>query len=112
MSRTKLLISQVVLQKKSLNKSVVRIYVRLLCAKGKYKEAIRSPETLNNVKPNVPLLLQECRLKDRIFHRDKKCYKRALLLSEQKGRKDPDYLMVLFLSDDKRFESKRLFTQA
>ncbi|WP_039057150.1 hypothetical protein [Enterobacter sp. Bisph1] len=95
------------------NVNVIRNYTSLLSSRGQYEKAIAWLVPINKVRNNPSLLLQECMLKHRVSHSDTACYKRVIGLSEHQGREDMDYLMALYFTDDRTFQTvkQRLLQQ-
>ncbi|AOR62533.1 hypothetical protein [Pectobacterium wasabiae] len=89
------------------NINVTRIYSSILSSRGEYEKAIFVLNTFNKHDENYSLMLQECMLKDRIGKYNSLCYGDVISLMRSKGVNNIDYLMALFLNDDKDFNKER-----
>lgn len=89
------------------NINIVRMYTEVLSSEGKYHEAINVLSLFNSKNKNPSLLLNECMLKDRMGNNEPSCYAKVISLKEASNKKDIDYLMALFMTNDKRFDKEK-----
>ncbi|GLR08294.1 hypothetical protein GCM10007905_10130 [Mixta theicola] len=89
------------------NINVIRMYSGVLSSRGEYKKAISVLEAFNQKHKNTSLLLHECMLKDRVGDYKPSCYKKVISLKRAGGVNDIDYLMALFMMDDKDFNKEK-----
>ncbi|AYH07268.1 hypothetical protein EXT68_21515 [Pectobacterium parmentieri] len=89
------------------NINVTRIYSSILSSRGEYEKAILVLNSFNKYNEDYSLMLQECMLKDRIGKYNSLCYGDVISLMRNKDVHNIDYLMALFLNNDKDFNKER-----
>lgn len=89
------------------NSGVVRVYSGALSSRGEYKKTIAVLESFNRKHKDASLLLHECMLKERVGNYDPSCYKKVISIKKADGVKDIDYLMALFMINDKAFNREK-----
>ncbi|WP_455818999.1 hypothetical protein [Pseudomonas cerasi] len=89
------------------NVNVIRIYSSVLSSKGEYNQAANLLHSFNKKNNHPSLILNECMLKDRIGNYDSVCYSHFISLKRSLKAFDSDYLMALFLTEDKDFEKEK-----
>ncbi|MGV3345463.1 hypothetical protein ACGVWS_06850 [Enterobacteriaceae bacterium LUAb1] len=89
------------------NRNVIRMYSGMLASIGEYKQAISVLNAFNKEHTSATLMLHECMLKDRMGDYDSSCYENVITLKKSKGVNDIDYLMALFMTNNKDFNKEK-----